>query len=160
MSCRTLFASAAFVFTGFIFISSHAEAKEISVPQCPYKTVIRQIVRLTEMNRGWKTIQSEKPVWLRSIQISIDEYSTTQTAPTILIDDTLPKVGVVSHYETNRTKAGLHDYSVVCEYNDSSAILVQKLPENATRCEVEYRNDASTSDRITIKCFDTLRAKK
>lgn len=153
MSRRTLFASAAFVLTGLIIASSHAEAKEIPVPQCPYKTVIRQIVTLTGMPGGWRTIESEKPVWLRSIQISADEYSATQTAPTILVDYTLPKVNIVSHYETNRTEEKFHNYSIVCEYANSSAALVQKLPENTARCEVEYPNGGTPK----IKCFDTPR---
>jgi len=63
----------------------------------------------------------------------------------------------IAHYDTRPDTSGKHDMWVVCEYMDSAAVLVQKLPENVMRCEVKYFNDVTVPNRVTIRCFDTPR---
>jgi hypothetical protein len=83
-----------------------------------------------------------------------------QTGFDILVSEKLPKGDRISHYDTNPLPTGLHNYWAICQYMSSAVVLVQKLPENVRRCEVLYRNDVTVPDRVSIKCFDTPRAKK
>jgi len=147
------------LFLALSFVSFHTGAEEISVPQCPQQLPIQQKT-LTQPADGWKVVNSEKSQWLEHIAISAWEYPTVQTGFNIPITEKLPKGDRIAHYETGPDTSGVHDYWVICQYMNSAVVLVQKIPENAMRCEIKYINDATVSDRITIKCFNTPRVKK
>jgi hypothetical protein len=134
-------------------------AGEIPVSQCPQQLSIQQQA-LVQSVPGWKIVNDKGPKWLKHIGISFWEYPTVQTGFNIPTTEKLSKGGSIAHYDTGPDTSGEHDYWAICQYMNSAVVLVHKLPENAVRCEVKYISDATISDRITIKCFDTPRAKR
>jgi hypothetical protein len=152
---RKNFSLAVFV---LCFAPGYAVAAEVPVTQCPQQLPILQEA-LTQQVDGWKIVNNKDPQWLRGIAISAWEYPAVQglMVPT---DEKLPKGDLIGHYETTPDTSGVHDYWAICQYMNSAVVLVQKLPMNVARCEVKRLNDVTVSDRITLKCFDTPRAKK
>ncbi|MCL2165232.1 MAG: hypothetical protein FWH55_12805 [Oscillospiraceae bacterium] len=140
------------------FASVFVVAAEVPAPQCPQKMTVQQYA-LKHQAGDWKIVNSNASQPLAAVAISTEEYPTVQTGFDVPTIENLPKGDRIAHYDTTPLPTGLHDYWVICQYRDSAVVLVQRLPENVRRCEVLYRNDVTIPERVTIKCFDTLRAK-
>ncbi|MCL2160590.1 MAG: hypothetical protein FWH56_01685 [Betaproteobacteria bacterium] len=146
-------------FAALSFFSLCVRAGEVSVPQCPQQLPIQQQVQ-TQAVDGWKIVNNNDPQWLEYIGISFLEYPTVQTGLDIPTTEKLPKGDYITHYETGSATSEEHDYWAICQYMKSAVVLVQKLPKNVVRCAVKYINDVTVPNRVSIKCFDTPRAKK
>jgi hypothetical protein len=105
---------------------------------------------------GWKAVDSEEPLPAKYIVISAGEYPVKQTGFEVPTEEKLHNGERTVYYD----HVNEPNYWAVCGYSDSRVVLVQKLPENAVRCEVKYISDVTVPDGITIKCFDTPRAKE
>jgi hypothetical protein len=147
------------LFISFIvlyFTFSYANAGEVPFSQCPQELAIQQTVR-TPPPDEWEIVNNNNDniQRLSGIGISAGEYPTRQTGFNIpMASVKYPGGDTVSRYYTD---GGSRDYWAVCGYTHAKIVLVQKIPENAERCEVKYRDESFAPDRVTIKCFDTPR---
>ena len=135
-----------------------ANAKEVPFPQCPKTLAIQQKID-TPMSEGWKLVYRDSSVPLKGYWIAAGEYPVKQRGFEIPSEEKKLSNGdvIVYHDDLLPPTGGQHDYWAVCQYHNTSAVLVQKIPENTIRCEIKILNNHLAEDRETIKCFDTPR---
>ena len=159
---KCLFSSVFQASVALCLVSLHAYAHEVPFPQCPQNLPTEQSTK-SSISDGWKAAQSAYPKYhLAHISISSGEYPVEQTGFDVPSGEKKQPNGdiIVYHDELILDSQGRHDYWAVCRYDQTSLVLVQRIPESVTRCEVKYANDATTPERVAIKCFDTSKGVK
>jgi hypothetical protein len=157
MKAYYLYAPAlAFTFAGLCFASSDVNAGEVPFPQCPQKLSVQQNLKST-VSDGWKTVDQNPPASLAYISVSAGEYPIEQTGFNVPSGEEKMSNGDVVVYfdELIPNSRGIHNYWIVCRYYDTSIELVQKIPENVTRCEFTALSKHLSPVSVTIKCFNT-----
>jgi hypothetical protein len=161
MKTYCLYASTlAFTFAGMCFASSDVNAGEVPFPQCPQKLSVQQNLK-SVVSDDWKPVDQNPPASLAYISVTAGEYPIEQTGFNVPSgEEKMPNGDVVVYFdELIPNFRGIHNYWIVCRYYDTSIELVQKIPENVTRCEFTALSKHPSPISAMIKCFDIPRGR-
>jgi hypothetical protein len=122
-----------------------ANAGEIPFPQCPQKLNVQQSIQQNIQEpevTGWKPVNRNGAAPLWGLGIASSDHITKGTGLDIPSGEKkLPGGDVIVYYDLPPASGGIHDYWAVCRYHETTVELVQKIPNQARRCEIRIFNE-------------------
>jgi hypothetical protein len=149
------------VFAASCMASSHvnAENRLVDIPQCPKFLAAQH--NITSMHDGWIPVGSEKPHFLKSVHLSVNDPRNSD--PVLLPHERnwytvgAESFGMDLFDPLPSHEGNVQDIWVMCKYEAVDVMLIKKLPKGAAQCAVMY-TDRSGLERfplkITLECYE------